>query len=243
MDRRDFFKSLLITPLITPLFLASKTSAADSELYLLSDSPQVFLPPLLEELDGLGIVSGRAYSVLPAGTQSAGLSRALDAAGWKKADPAARTQMSLFTSRLHTPASPSFTLAREGRVWDLRSRGLLSLWKNMNSGEASTQMTVASFKNSPEKLKTGQSVSIFKDGSKVQSLSLKKNSTHSFPTANGRVEVRVEEGRAWVSDSSCRQKICASCPPASLSGERIICAPNHFLLEVDGASSFDTIIG
>ncbi len=32
-------------------------------------------------------------------------------------------------------------------------------------------------------------------------------------------------------------------PPVFLAGERIICAPNHFLLEIHGSHSIDTVIG
>jgi hypothetical protein len=55
--------------------------------------------------------------------------------------------------------------------------------------------------------------------------------------------VRVESGSARVVESPCLHQICRNTPPISLSGERVICAPHHFLLEIQGPSGLDTVIG
>ncbi|MGD8534841.1 MAG: NusG domain II-containing protein, partial [Candidatus Aminicenantes bacterium] len=44
-------------------------------------------------------------------------------------------------------------------------------------------------------------------------------------------------------EASCHQKICLSHPPVSQAGERVICAPNNFLLEIQGTGLVDTVIG
>ena len=214
MDRRDFFKSIFLTSLLTPLLLASKDSTCDAELYLISDSPNHTLPVLLQELKTLGVFSGHSYSL-----------------------------QTLTASRLDNPACPSFALVREGKIWDLRTRRLLSLWTEMNQQAPSAKLTVASFHARPAELMKGKAVSLYKDGHKVKTLSLRRNSTHFFQTKNGRITVRMKDGKVWVEDSSCTHKICVHCPPAAYAGERIICAPNHFMLMVDGPTSIDTIIG
>ncbi len=151
--------------------------------------------------------------------------------------------MTLASSFLHSQAMPSFTLTREGKVWDLRTRTLRSLWTKMNHQARSSRLTIVPFRARPAELSSGKAVSLYKDGKKIKTLSLRQNSTHSFRTKDGRITVGVKEGKARVEESSCRHKICVHCPPAAYAGERIICAPNQFMLLVDGPSSIDTIIG
>ena len=243
MDRRDFFKSIFLTSLLTPLLLASKKSNSDAELYLISDSPHQCLPPLLWELKALGLVSGNSYSLHRTTLQQEQLTSALDSSGWNPAPDGARAHMTLTSSRLYGPALPSFTLAREGKVWDLRTRRLRSLWTEMNGQGQSSKLTVVSFHSRPAELISGKAVSLYKSGKKVKAVSLRQSSSLSFRTKDGRITVNVNEGKAWVEESSCRHKICVNCPPAAYAGERIICAPNQFMLTVDGLSSVDTIIG
>ncbi len=243
MDRRNFFKSIFLTSLFTPLLLASKSSNSDAELYLITDSPQHYLPPLLQELKVLGLVSGNSFSTHNPMPQQEPLTSALISSGWIPVSDRARAHLTLASSLLHGPALPSFTLAREGKVWDLRTRTLRSLWTEMNHQAQSNHLTIVSFHTRPAKLISGNSVSLYQEGRKIQTISLRQNSTRSFGTKAGRITVCVKDGKARVEESSCRHKICVHCPPAAYAGERIICAPNHFMLEVDGPSSVDTIIG
>jgi hypothetical protein len=243
MDRRNFFKSIFLTSLFTPLLLASKSSNSDAELYLITDSPQHCLPPLLQELKVLGLVSGNSFSIHNPMPQQEPLTSALISSGWIPVSDGARAHLTLAPSLLHSPALPSFTLAREGKVWDLRTRTLRSLWTEMNHQAQSNHLTIVSFHTRPAELISGKSVSLYQEGRKIQTVSLRQNSTRSFGTKAGRITVCVKDGKARVEESSCRHKICVHCPPAAYAGERIICAPNHFMLKVDGPSSVDTIIG
>ncbi|MGD2294446.1 MAG: NusG domain II-containing protein [Candidatus Aminicenantes bacterium] len=244
MDRRAFFKSLLLTSGITPLLLASKKTAGDAELLLISETPHRLLPQLLDELQSLGLLSGQTYTTLNAMPQTGKLDRALTRAGWEQVIDGAQADMWLSSIRLQAEARPSFTLAGNGRAWDLRTRGLYSLWQEMNRRHPpSPLLTVASFKKTPPAPAAGKDITLYKDGRKVRTLSLKQKATKSFQTREGRITVRVEKGRAWIAESSCPHKICVNCPPVSFGGERIICAPSHFLLEVNGPSAVDTIIG
>jgi hypothetical protein len=139
---------------------------------------------------------------------------------------------------------PSFTLIREGKIWDIRSRKLYSLWREMNKNQRrSSCLTIASFKSTPSHPLSGKYVSVYKEGSKIEMISLEENVTRSYRTRGGKITLRVKDGKAWVPESSCRHKICLHSPSVSFAGERIICVPNHFLLEIKGSRYIDTSIG
>ncbi len=243
MDRRDFFKSIFLTPLLTPLLLASKRSSSDAELYLISDSPHTCLPPLLQELKTLGLFFGNSYSLHGPALEQDPLTTALANSGWNPISDGGRSHLALTSSRLHTPVRPSFTLSKEGKIWDLRTRMLRTLWTEMNHQSQSNRLTIISFHARPAALILGNTAALYKGGKRVKSVSLKQNSSHSFRTKGGHITVKVKGGKAWVEDSPCRHKICVHCPPAAYAGERIICAPSQFMLSVDGPSSVDTIVG
>jgi hypothetical protein len=244
MDRRQFFKSMLLTPLFTPMLLASQKTAADTELFLISDVPHLTLPPLLNELPSLGIVSRRTFSLPYPLPQFEELSRELGRRGWQNVPHGQTAHLTLSSSRLQSAVQPSFTLAREGRVWDIRTRKIRSLWEALaRRYPPSSLLTIASVKSNPSKLAAGETATLYKDGRRVRNLPLHLDGSRSFRTTEGRIAVTIEKGRAWIAESSCRHKICVHCPPVSHPGERIICAPSRFLLEINGPVSVDTIIG
>lgn len=244
MDRRGFFKTLLATPLLTSYILASKKESQGLELLVIAEKPQKVVPFILKELRAYGLIEGHTFSFLSAHPQAGELSRVLQQTGWHPTQAAARARLALSFSMLQHRAFPSFTVVKDGRIWDIRTRKLHSLWEKMTqTAELSASLTMASLTNSQQILSKGKSVILFKDGRKVESLSIDRNTTRAFHTANGKISVRIEDGAARVIESSCRHKICLMTPPASLAGERIICAPNHFLLEVSGGSSIDTVLG
>jgi len=244
MERRDFFKTVLATSLLAPLFLSAKKAKSDLELYLIGDEAEIFLPAILDELKKSGIASSGDFTFADSYPDKDGLKRALLRGGWKHVLSPLQADLTLSFCQLRHRALPSFTLIKEGNIWDARARKLYSLWKEMNEKyKPSSCMTIASFQKRKPSLSAGEFVSISKDGRVVERFSLKKNFSGSFRTKRGKVEVMVNEGRAWVARSSCRHKICLYSSPVSLAGERIICAPYQFLLEIQGARSIDTVIG
>ena len=155
-----------------------------------------------------------------------------------------RADFNLSFSFLRKKVLPSFTFIKDGRIWDIRSRELLFLWKEMNkNGTPSSSLTTATFKKRQSNFLPGSFADILIGGRRAERISLKKNFSKLFRTQKGNIAVMVKGGKAWVSDSSCRHKICVYSSPVSISGERIICAPNHFLLEIKGPHSIDTSIG
>jgi len=243
MDRRDFFKTMLVTPLLAPFLLASKAPAND-ELYLISDKPQIFLPSLLQELEKLNIVSGQNYVFTNGHPQKRPLVQALENHGWTQVPRSSQADLKLSFRPLRHPARPSFTLVSSGQIWDIRSNRLYSLWRELNSAYApSSCLTIASLQTNAPISIPGETVCVYRDGRKIDELSIKKDRIKSYKARKGTISVRIQEGKTWIPDSSCRHKICCLAPPASFVSERIVCAPNHFLLEIDGSRSIDTVIG
>ena len=242
MDRRDFFKTILATPILAPFLLGSRPSAND-ELFLISDSPEFYLPSILEELRNRNKVYGRSYAFL-AHPQKTALSQSLNASGWTKATSLQEADLTLSFRPLQHPQSPSFTVVKAGKILDIRRKNLYPFWKEMNQKTPpSSCLTIATLQARQSGRTPGKTVRIYHNGQVVEEASLQKDHTQAFWAERGSVTVKIEQGKALVLSSSCRHKICCSAPPVSISCERIVCAPNHFLLEVQGPSSIDTIIG
>jgi hypothetical protein len=244
MDRRDFFKTMLAAPLLTPMILASKRSDNDLELYLIAEEPQEFIPTLLEEVQKYSLSDGSKFCFLNLHPQEKALERILLERGWVLVEKPDEANLALSFNHLRSKAFPSFTLVKDGRIWDIRTRKLLFLWQEMNRIHSpSSCLTTASFKSRPADSCVGKYVTVYNQGQQAETLSLRKTLTKSFQAGGGRIAVQVRDGKAWISDSPCRHKICLYSPPISLAGERIICAPNNFLLTIEGRRSIDTVIG
>lgn len=244
MDRRSFFKTIIGTPLLFPFLLTSKTTGSDIDLYIISDDPQLFILFILNELENYGPAYGGNFTFLNSHPHRKGFKRVLSHKGWRYVQEPSQADLTLSFSQLRHKAFPSFTLVRGGRIWDIRTWKLNSLWREMNENhKPSSWFTTASFRTRQSGLFSGEFVSIYKDGHKIEMISLEENITESFRTKEGKITVKVKDAKAWILDSSCRHKICIYSPPVSLAGERVICAPNHFLLEIEGAHSVDTAIG
>jgi hypothetical protein len=244
MERRDFFKKIILTPLLTPLFLAAKKGKSSCELYLIADNPEKFFPLILKELHDYVASYKRSFAFLNTHPRENVLRCILSNQGLTYVQKPTHAGLTLSFSLLNKKTLPSFTLIKEGKIWDIRSRKLYSLWKEMNNNHMpSSCLTVASLKSRQSCHFSGEYVSVYKDGRKKEMISLEENITKSYRTRGGKITLRVEDRKAWVSESPCRHKICLSSPPVSFAGERIICAPNHFLLEIQGSRYTDTSIG
>jgi len=240
MERRDFFKTILTTSLLTPLILESKSSRNELELYLISHDPQNSLPSVLKETGFGGIKTFDFVGYHPNRGQ---ISAALEQAGWTSVRTG-RASLLLSHSRLQQKADPSFTLIKNGKILDVRTGQLGSLWDSMRKDAPPTfSLTSASLHSSFSKISAGKSIICSIDGRLKATLSLRKNGCRTFETSGGKVTVKVENGTARIVESSCKNHICVHSFPISLEGERIICAPNRVLIAVKGGRSIDTIIG
>jgi len=243
MDRRNFFKTILAAPLITPILMASKHHQANAELFLIADEPQRFISPLLSSLaKDLGHSAGR-FVFLNEHPREMELRYILTQSGWRAAKNAHQADLAFSFSFLQQNARPSFSLVQGGKIQDIRTDSLLRLWRKMNQLPPSLGLTTATFKQQPQSTSPAEAVSVYQNGQAVAKLSLQTDTERSFPASLGQINVRINHGSAIVSESSCRFQICRHTAPITLPGERIICAPNHFLLEIDGPGRVDTIIG
>ncbi len=245
MDRRLFFKTVLSSTLAIPLVAGLKPGAESSggEIFLISDSPQDILPPLLQGLSREGRLSRGFFSLAESEPLAEAVGTALAKNGWRRAAHGQRADLTLSFSPLRQACAPSFTFVRDGRVVDVRQGDLLALWREISKpGARSTSLTVASLKARSASGR-GENAVLYLDGRKKDRLDLGREVIKTYETAGGFVRVAVEGGSVRVSDSSCRHKICASSAAVSGSGERIVCAPNRFLVQVEGRRSVDTVIG
>ena len=244
MDRRHFIKTVLSTSLLTPLLGPGKSADPNLTLYLISDHPQDSLPGIMRELGTEPSFWSGRFSFGNPHPSGEKIKHVLYRTGWRHACPASSTGLVLSFQPLHHAARPSFTLVRNGIVEDIRSRRLSRLWKEMNDSRPdSACLTIASLNGPRQPSAHGRTAAIYTDGKKRAVLALGKDQSKRFASACGEVVVGIERGRAVVLASTCRHKICQSSLPASLAGERIICAPNRFLLEIEGPRFVDTITG
>ncbi|MFW6140011.1 MAG: NusG domain II-containing protein [Acidobacteriota bacterium] len=243
MNRRRFIQTLFTVPLLSQSILGSKKTTSSTELHLISDQPHLNLPLLLEELRKHSIKVGSQFCLLNSSPYENQIIQGLQKKDWSLTHVQREADLCLSFRILQHKIQPSFTMTRNGEIWDIRSKKLFSLWKAINQeSNLSSTLTIASFKGSTHRY-IGKSVSVFNHGNKIDSFPLDKNSTKSYKAKQGPIMISVNNQKVWVTDSSCRHKICCLTPPISFAGERIICAPNRFLVEIDRNSLIDTFIG
>lgn len=244
MDRRSFLHTFISVPALTPLWLAAKSTHHSGELYLISDEPAEYLPRLLAEAEGFQPAKGTSFAFLSPHPVEPLLRTQLEKRGWTAAADPGRAHLTLSCSPLHTPFRPSFTFVRDGRIWDIRSRRLQSLWENMGQRSGSAALlTIAGFRPQPAKAPPGRFAAVYQEGRLRERIPLDHAQRMRIPARGGSLVVQVEKGSARVVESPCRHQICRCTPPVRVSGERIICAPNHIFLEIQGSSGLDTVIG
>ena len=245
MDRRGFFKTMLAAPFVAPLLVSSSKEQSSCNVFLITDQPHDILPTLLSELQKEGILHGRSFGFQdPHHPLKEKMLNALSRQ-WRYKRASFLADLTISFNLLRGCPPPSFTVVRYGRIWDVRTRRLYSLWEEMlRHHKPSSLLTALSLEGKRgASAHRGAFARIFLGGCEAERLPLNNNLDKSYSCRGGEVSVRVQNGQAWVVDSSCWQKICLHSSPASVQGDRIICAPNHFLLEIQGAGSIDTIIG
>ncbi|MCX7974986.1 MAG: NusG domain II-containing protein [Candidatus Aminicenantes bacterium] len=242
MDRREFIKAVVASSFISPFFLNQKIDYLHHELYLISADLRNDLPPLLTELRQLNFFPGRKFAFFGFHPSQADLTSVLTEAGLIPATEK-KAEIKIKFVHLLNPASPSFTLIQEGRIRDLRSAKLYSLWKKMQAGPTTTALTIFSLSPPMVKPQLGNNIALRVEGKVIERLPLNQSISRVIDTGFGRVAFRVENGQAWVEKSTCRQRVCLASSPIKYVNERIICAPNHFLIEVEGRTWLDAVIG
>lgn len=233
---------MLTTSLTAPWFLAAKKNSPSIELYLISDTPEETLPLLLPELNQSGLYQGKNFAFSQGHPREKAVELALKTLGWNLA-PLNKADLRIGFALLNVASRPSFTLIKDGRIRDLRSARLYSLWQQMQSLPAVRSLTVLTGNISFPAPQPGHTVAVRLRGQVIERLPLNRNIRRSIETGSGRVVFLVENGHVRVADSTCRHQVCVASPAIYLAGERIICAPNQCIVEVEGRRQVDTIIG
>ncbi len=243
MDRRHFIKTIFSTTLFSPLILKAEPRESKAELYLISSRPESYLPTILEEIKKKNIFSSQSLSFPSFHPREKEISHALLRQGWPS-PPSPRADL-LFSYRLlNEKKTSSFTFVQGGQVRDIRSAKLYSLWQQMSvSDSLSSELTVITIKGKPFMSNPGQWARVWIEGRPVDSFALDKSIHRSYKVSQGRLVLQVKNHQVKIVESCCQKEICLHTPPVKISGERIICAPNRFLVELKGNSVVDAVIG
>ena len=67
-----------------------------------------------------------------------------------------------------------------------------------------------------------------------QYYSLDQRKVLRVPGPLGDTTVVIQDGRAWIQDSPCREKICVKMGKIKRPGEQAVCLPNRVIIEVVG---------
>ncbi len=68
------------------------------------------------------------------------------------------------------------------------------------------------------------------DGEEIARYSLSENGEYSL---NGGTNILViKEGKAYIKEATCPDKVCVNMGGISLSGERIVCLPNKLMISL-----------
>jgi hypothetical protein len=244
MDRRDFLKAIFSSSLMTPLLAAESPSAPNLTCYLIGDHPDRYLPSIIEEIAGGSSARSRQFSFVNSHPFASEIGLALTRNGWIHSSQGSPSSLRLSFEPLRRSAAPSFTLVRGSSVQDIRGRRLYRLWQEMNaSGTISACLTIASLRPTQPAAAPGRTVAVYADGHRRERLALSRDQRKRYTTAAGDIVIGIEGGTARVLAAACRHRICQAALPASRAGERIICAPGRFLLEIEGPRFVDTVTG
>ncbi len=86
----------------------------------------------------------------------------------------------------------------------------------------------------------GDSVRIEKDGKLYAEYPLNEDRTVKIEDAGGYNLLIIEEGKVFIKEASCPDKLCVNQGAASKNGETIVCLPNKTVVTVRGGAEKET---
>lgn len=85
-------------------------------------------------------------------------------------------------------------------------------------------------------------VEVYSDSKLIDTINL---STFEFEkeykNKHGKNVVIIKEGKAFMEEADCRDQICVDSNPIDEHGERVVCLPNKFWIEVKGKDTKTTL--
>ena len=93
-------------------------------------------------------------------------------------------------------------------------------------------LSVAAIVYTRSNLKVGARVQISVDGNVVEEFPLDEDKSYEVLTDEGTNLVLIEQGRVYVKEADCPDKVCVNHNPISSSSETIICLPHKLVIEI-----------
>lgn len=81
-------------------------------------------------------------------------------------------------------------------------------------------------------LKDGGYANVLIDGKLTQSFDLKEDIKTVIVTEKGNNTLVIENGKAFIQNADCPDKICANHRKISKTGETIVCLPHKLVIEI-----------
>lgn len=78
----------------------------------------------------------------------------------------------------------------------------------------------------------GKNVSVIKNGETIAVYSLDENMTMPITDGDNTNLLVIENGKAYISQATCPDKICVNHQPVSKSGDTIVCLPAKLVIEI-----------
>lgn len=85
-----------------------------------------------------------------------------------------------------------------------------------------------------------KNVGIYKDGKIIASLPLNEDTEYEIAGAD--ITVKIENGAAFIQESSCKCKTCQNFGKLSRAGQTAVCLPNKVHIEILGDSGVDAVL-
>lgn len=80
----------------------------------------------------------------------------------------------------------------------------------------------------------GSSVVVEINGEIVKRLDLNIDTVYTVKIGEEYNIIEIKDGKARVTESNCKDKICVNMPPISKSGQSIICLPHKLVVRIEG---------
>lgn len=82
----------------------------------------------------------------------------------------------------------------------------------------------------------GGQAEVYIDGEQTASYPLDQNGEYEITTRQGRNLLVIQEGKVYVTEADCPDKLCVKQRSISKKGETIVCLPHKVVVEISGGA-------